>query len=99
VGNRDVITDFQPGVDRIQLKASIFVGACTAGTTMAAGVFVAAAGAISGLDANDRIIFNTTTGLLSFDGDGNGRRASIAFAQLPVGIAGLVSAADFQIVA
>jgi Ca2+-binding RTX toxin-like protein len=47
VGNRDVITDFQPGVDRIQLKASIFVGAGTAGTTMAPGVFVAAAVALS----------------------------------------------------
>jgi len=100
VGNRDVITDFQPGVDRIQLKASIFVGAGTAGTTMAPGVFVAAAVASPVLDANDRILFNTTTGLLSFDGDGNGKKSSpIAFAQLPVGIAGLVTAADFQIVA
>ena len=98
-GNRDVITDYQPGVDRIQLKASIFAGVGTAGTTMAPGVFVAAAGAISGLDANDRIILNTTTGLLSYDGDGSGKRGSIAFAQLPVGIAGLVTAADFQIVA
>ena len=99
VSNRDVITDFQPGMDRIQLKTSLFLGAGAAGTTLAAGVFVAAPGAISGLDANDRIIFNTTTGLLSYDGDGNGKRASIAFAQLPVGIAALVSAADFLMVA
>jgi len=98
-GNRDLITDYQPGVDRIQLKGSIFVGAGAAGTTLAAGVFVAAPGAISGLDTNDRIILNTTTGLLSFDGDGSGKRGSIAFAELPVGIAGLVTAADFQIVA
>ena len=98
-GNRDLITDYQPGVDRIQLKASIFVGAGSAGTTLAAGVFVAAPGAISGLDANDRIILNTTTGLLSYDGDGSGKRGSIAFAQLPVGIAPMVTAADFQIVA
>ena len=98
-GNRDVITDYQPGVDRIQLKATIFAGVGTAGTTMAPGVFVAAAGASAGLDANDRIILNTTTGLLSYDGDGSGKRGSIAFAQLPVGIAGLVTAADFQIVA
>jgi hypothetical protein len=60
---------------------------------------VAAPGAISGLDANDRIILNTTTGLLSYDGDGSGKRGSIAFAQLPVGIAPMVTAADFQIVA
>jgi len=97
--NRDVITDYQPGVDRIQLKASLFLGAGAAGTTLAVGVFVSGAGAISGLDANDRIILNTTTGLLSYDGDGNGKRASIAFAQVPVGIASLVTAADFQIVA
>jgi hypothetical protein len=99
-GNRDLITDYQPGVDRIQLKASIFAGVGTAGSTMAPGVFVAAAGASAGLDANDRIILNTTTGMLSYDGDGNGKKASpIAFAQLQVGIAGLVTAADFQIVA
>lgn len=99
VGNRDVITDYQPGVDRIQLKATLFAGSGAAGTTLAPGVFVAAPGAISGLDANDRILLNTTTGVLSYDGDGNGKRASTAFAQVPVGIALLVTAADFEIVA
>jgi Ca2+-binding RTX toxin-like protein len=94
-----VITDYQPGVDRIQLKATLFAGSGAAGTTLAPGVFVAAPGAISGLDANDRILLNTTTGVLSYDGDGNGKRASTAFAQVPVGIALLVTAADFEIVA
>jgi Ca2+-binding RTX toxin-like protein len=99
IGNRDTITDFQPGVDRIQLKASLFTGSGAAGTTLAAGLFVATPGAIGGLDANDRIILNTTTGLLSYDSDGNGKRSATAFAQVPVGIASLVTAADFQIVA
>ena len=99
VGNRDVLTDYQPGIDRIQLKASIFTGSGTAGSTLSPGFFRAGPGAISGADANDRIILNTTTGQLAYDGDGSGRRASIAFAQLPAGIVPLITAADFQIVA
>jgi len=99
LGNRDLLTDFQPGVDRILLKASVFLGSGTAGTPLAAGVLVAAPGAIAGADANDRIVLNTTNGLLSYDGDGNGKRVSIAFAQLPVAIASQVKAADFLILA
>ena len=99
VGNRDVLTDFQPGVDRIQLKSTIFTGSGVAGTTLAAAVFLAGPGAIAGADANDRILLNTTTGLLAFDPDGNGRVPSIPFAQLPLAIASLVTTADVQIVA
>jgi Ca2+-binding RTX toxin-like protein len=99
VGNRDALTDFQPGIDRIQLKASIFIGSGATGSTLAPGFFRAGPGAISGADADDRIILNTTTGQLAYDGDGSGRRASIAFAQVPVGMASLLTAADFQILA
>ena len=97
--NRDLITDFQPGIDTILLKASLFAGSGAAGTTLAAAVLRAAPGATAGGDANDRIVLNTTTGLLSYDSDGNGRVAAVAFAQLTAGIAPLVTAGDFLIVA
>ena len=53
----------------------------------------------AGLLATDRILLNTTTGLLSFDADGNGKTGAVAFAQLPTAIASLVSASDFLIIA
>ncbi len=96
--NRDVITDFEPGLDRILLKASLFPGAGTVGTSLAADRFVVGPGVVSGADANDRILLNTTTGVLAYDADGNGRRTSVAFAQLPLGVAGLVTAADLQFI-
>jgi len=96
--NRDLITDFEPGVDRILLKASLFPGSGTAGTTLAADRFLAGPGVINGADANDMILLNTSTGVLAYDSDGSGKKAAIPFAQLPVGVATLVTAADVQIV-
>jgi hypothetical protein len=96
--NRDLITDFEPGVDRILLKASLFPGSGTAGTTLAADRFLAGPGVINGADANDMILLNTSTGVLAYDSDGSGKKTAIPFAQLPVGVATLVTAADVQIV-
>ena len=98
--NVDRLADFQSGVDRIQLKSSVFTGTGAVGATLSAAVFRAAAGATSGGDADDRIIFNTTTGQLFYDSDGNGRRASVLFAQLqPNSIVSLLGASDFQVIA
>jgi len=96
--NRDLITDFEPGVDRILLKASLFPGSGTVGTTLAADRFLAGPGVINGADANDMILLNTSTGVLAYDSDGSGKKTAIPFAQLPVGVATLVTAADVQIV-
>lgn len=89
--NRDTITDFVSGTDKIALSASIFGAAGPAGA-LQAGRFVLNAPA----DANDVIIYNTTTGVLFYDADGNGAGNAIAFAKL-TGIPGLTSA-DFIIV-
>ena len=37
LGNRDVLTDPQPGINRIQLKATIFTGRGASGSTLASG--------------------------------------------------------------
>lgn len=96
--NRDGITDFEPGIDRLLLKASLFPGAGTVGATLAADRFLAGPGVVNGADANDFILLNTTTGVLAFDADANGKKASVAFAQLPLGVAALVTAADLQFI-
>jgi Ca2+-binding RTX toxin-like protein len=63
--NVDTITDFVSGVDRIELSASIFGNA-------------GAVGANVGL--SQYITYNAATGVLSYDQDGAGSGAALAFA-------------------
>jgi Ca2+-binding RTX toxin-like protein len=44
--------------------------------------FYAAAGSVRAQDANDRILYNTTSGVLFYDPDGTGGRAAVAIAVL-----------------
>jgi Ca2+-binding RTX toxin-like protein len=75
--NADQLTDFDAGWDNIQLDASAFTQIGAAGR-MAAGDprFFSAPGATSGHDADDRIVYNSTTGQLYYDADGSGPAAS-----------------------
>ena len=83
-GNIDKILDFEVGVDQIVLDQSVFVG-LAAGALSSAQVFGAADGLAT--DAQHRIVYDTTTGVLHFDPDGNGAEVSIQFATLTAGLA------------
>lgn len=89
----DVITDFASGSDKIQVVSANFgglpAGALAASRFKAAGVALTSASAV--------FIYNSTTGALSFDGDGNGRGVSVHLATL-MGPKKLV-AGDIQVVA
>ncbi|MBX3578905.1 MAG: calcium-binding protein [Rhizobiaceae bacterium] len=74
--NLDVITDFTPGVDTIRLSRAIF--AALPQGALASGSFVIGAAA----DADDHILYDAATGILSYDADGDGATAAIAFSQL-----------------
>jgi Ca2+-binding RTX toxin-like protein len=76
-GNVDRIADFVSGTDRIALDDAVFAG--LAPGALAAGAFVT--GTQAG-DADDRIVYNSATGELFFDADGNGAGAAILFAVL-----------------
>jgi len=87
--NRDLITDFSlVQGDRIELENSVFTSLTTTGT-LAAAAFTTGASATS---ADHRILYNSATGILAFDSDGNGAAAATAFATLSLGLA-LTSAA------
>jgi Ca2+-binding RTX toxin-like protein len=92
----DSITDFQPGTDRLRLDDDVFPALPSGvGGALLAGNFKSGAGA-SASDADDRIIYDTSTGALYYDPDGNGLQQQVQFALFvnkPPGLA----ATDFEI--
>jgi Ca2+-binding RTX toxin-like protein len=82
--NLDSITDFSiiQG-DTIQLYRNIFTAFTTPGT-LAASAFVVGAAATN---ATQRILYNSASGLLSYDSDGTGAIDAIGFATLSSGLA------------
>jgi Ca2+-binding RTX toxin-like protein len=81
--NRDTISDFTPVDDTIQLENAIFAALTTTGT-LAAEAFYSNAGAVAAHDLTDRIIYDTSTGALYYDPDGNavGGVGAVQFATL-----------------
>jgi Ca2+-binding RTX toxin-like protein len=76
--NRDAITDFAHGVDKVHLENSVFTALGAAGALSAAAFHVGA----SAHDASDRIIYNSATGVLYYDRDGTGGAAQVQIATL-----------------
>jgi parallel beta-helix repeat protein/VCBS repeat-containing protein len=89
--NVDVVTDFNGYDDMIQLDDAIFTRLSLG--KLSSSAFVTGDKA---LDSSDRIIYNKTTGVLSYDADGSGSGAAIKFATMQ-NKAGL-TAADFLVI-
>jgi Ca2+-binding RTX toxin-like protein len=71
--NADTVLNFDTSWDKIQLDAAAFTAIGATGRFASGDVrFFAAAGATGGHDADDRIVYNTTTGQLFYDADGSG---------------------------
>jgi Ca2+-binding RTX toxin-like protein len=88
--NIDRITDFNAAADTIRLENAIFAG--LAGGALAAAAFRVNTSGFAA-DASDRIIYETDTGRLYFDSDGNGAAARVHFATLATGLS--LTSADF----
>jgi Ca2+-binding RTX toxin-like protein len=74
---KDIITDFLHGTDKIELHLDQYTN--LAGFS-AANLVSSATG--SAADANDYLLFNTTSKLLSYDADGSGAGAAVNIATL-----------------
>ena len=95
--NVDTIADFTHSRDKLSLDRTVFAQLAD-GAVLTDAQFYAAADATAALDADDRIIYNTTTGALYYDADGNGVVASaVQFAVLTT--LPTLTAGDFVIVA
>ncbi|MCS0628702.1 calcium-binding protein [Telluria mixta] len=93
--NIDTITDFSAVDDTIRLENAIFTKLTTGNVTLAAANFVAnTAGAA--VDSNDYIVYDSDSGALFYDADGNGAGAAVQFATLTGHPA--ITAADFYVV-
>jgi len=92
ITNRDTISDYNVVDDTIQLENAIFASLTTLGT-LAAGSFRSGPGINSAYDANDYVIYDSTSGALYYDADGNSVGAAVQFATLGSGLA--LSNSDF----
>lgn len=84
VTSRDTITDFSHAEgDRIVLNRYVVTSGATQGSsTLDFALFYAAPGAKSAHDSSDRIVYDTSSGVLYFDVDGIGGKAATAIAVL-----------------
>jgi Ca2+-binding RTX toxin-like protein len=95
--NADVLTDFATNWDDLRFDAAGFAGIGAAGRFAAGDArFYAAAGATGGHDADDRFVFNTSTGQLYYDDDGSGAHAAQLVLTLQAGAA--LTATDISVI-
>jgi Ca2+-binding RTX toxin-like protein len=75
--NADTITDFSSASDKIHLDGRVMPEIGPSGNFSGGDVrFYAAAGATGGHDADDRVVYDTSSGNLYYDADGNGSGAA-----------------------
>ncbi|MGO4837458.1 calcium-binding protein, partial [Rhizobiaceae sp. 2RAB30] len=93
--NVDTIVDFNVVADTIRLENAVMPGLGGATGTLAAGKFWKS---ISGLahDRDDRIIYETDTGKLFYDANGNAAGGAVQIAKLAPGLA--LTHADFVVI-
>jgi len=95
-GSADVITDFASGADRMRLDDARFTAIGALGSfALNDARFVSGAGLTGGQDADDRIVYNSTTGALYYDSDGSSATAGLIFATLQGAPA--LAATDFSV--
>ncbi len=87
---RDTITDFQTGLDRIEIASAAFGGGLTAGGSVTLVVNGALAAGVAGFT------YSSTSGALAWDADGQGGTAAVAVAVLTT--KPLLTASDFLLV-
>jgi Ca2+-binding RTX toxin-like protein len=90
--NVDTIADFSVADDTIWLENAVYAALGPAGPLAASAFAIGGAAA----DASDRIVYNSSTGALSYDDDGTGVHGAVIFAKVAAGLA--LTAADFTVV-
>jgi Ca2+-binding RTX toxin-like protein len=92
--NLDRVTDFRPVDDTIHIDNAVFRG-LRAGR-LAADAFHVSTSSLLAADAEDRIVYQKTTGAVFFDANGDAAGGAIKFAQLAAGLS--LTNADFLVI-
>ena len=92
-GNVDRIADFSGPDDTIQLARSVFTALGAGPLTASAFKDVSTQGPV---DADDRILYSSKLGTLSYDADGSGSKAAVQFAIIDTKVT--LTASDFFVV-
>jgi len=92
------VTDFVSGVDKLQFSAAVYSGLGGIGD-LAPGQFWSGAGVTGGHDADDRIVYNTKTGVLYYDADGSGSGAAVQVALIGAATHPALAYADLGVIA
>lgn len=98
--NLDAITGFAPADDTIALAKGVFA-ALPAKGKLAEALFKDLGLKNARTDGDDRVLYSSKSGDLSYDADGSGKGKPVAFAHLDAGADGkfaLLTAADFLVV-
>jgi Ca2+-binding RTX toxin-like protein len=100
----DTITDFVAGTDSLQFSQSIFTGITSTagsglGSILASNEFVSNATAVSGTTSSSHFIYNTTSGILYYDADGNDSGTSVQVALIGVSSHPTLTNLNFHIIA
>ncbi len=92
--NVDTVTDFSVADDTIWLENAVFKTLTKTGALASSAFFASTAGVAH--DSNDRIIYETDTGNLYYDSNGNAAGGQVLFAHLKAGLA--LTYQDFHII-
>lgn len=96
--NRDTVTDFAPGADSLHMHLAAFTGGGLASGALLPEQFLASATATAAQDADDRFVYNTTSGVLYYDADGAGGLAAVQVALFGTKVHPLLAYTDFLMV-
>ena len=97
--NKDIITDFVSGTDKLQFSVAALTKLGVVGAFSGTDVRFHSSNTGVAHDANDRLIYNKTSGVLSYDADGTGATAPIAIETLGVATHPALLATDISIIA
>ena len=90
--NLDTITDFRRQDDTFQLENAIFKKLTKPGALSKSYLALGT----KAKDKNDYIVYDSKTGYLSYDADGSGKGAAVAFAKLAAGLK--MASTEFKVV-
>lgn len=96
--NKDTITDFVSGSDKLQLSKAVFTGLGLQTGNLSSAQFWSGANLTGGHDADDRVVYDSKSGALYYDADGIGGSAAVQIAVIGTSTHPSLAYSDIQII-